>query len=330
MPAYLATGQTECYDPRGRPIPCERSGQDAGHPKGLPWPSPRFAPRGALVGDRLTGLVWTRDANPAELPLTWQEALDSVRGWNRAGWLGHADWRLPNRRELRSLLCFQTRRPALAPGHPFVSVYPSWYWTATSLARAPMHAWYVNLDGARTFFGGKDQSFLLWPVRGQSRVLPRSGQHACYGPDGSPRPCPGTGEDGEHQAGVPWPEPRLLASPEGLEDRMTRLVWHPTREAIGGPLRWAEALAAAQALGHGWRLPNINELDSLVDCARGGPALPLGGGAGVLAPGYWSSTTSSFEPDWAWALYTEDGAIGVGEKRGAHFHLWPVRDPSAG
>jgi hypothetical protein len=74
---------------------------------------PRFAPRGVVVEDRLTGLVWSRNANPAEFPLTWQEPLDFVADRNREAWLDHSDWRLANRRELRSLLSFQTRRPAL-------------------------------------------------------------------------------------------------------------------------------------------------------------------------------------------------------------------------
>jgi hypothetical protein len=37
---------------------------------------------------------------------------------------------------------------------------------------------------------------------------------------------------------------------------------------------------------------------------------------------YWSSTTSAFEPDWAWAMYLKKGAIGVGEKGGRHFFVW--------
>jgi len=39
---------------------------------------------------------------------------------------------------------------------------------------------------------------------------------------------------------------------------------------------------------------------------------------------YWSSTTSLFEPDWAWALYLEKGATGVGQKRFAQFSVWAV------
>lgn len=76
----------------------------------------------------------------------------------------------------------------------------------------------------------------------------------------------------------------------------------------------------------GWRLPNINELESLVDCARHSPALSLGHPFTNLSEAYWSSTTSMFEPDWAWALYLDKGAIGVGQKSGRHFRVWPVAD----
>lgn len=44
---------------------------------------------------------------------TWQESLDFIAGMNAEQYQGHGDWRLPNRRELRSLISHQTRRPAL-------------------------------------------------------------------------------------------------------------------------------------------------------------------------------------------------------------------------
>ena len=116
---YLSTGQTGCHDTHGHPIPCRGTGQDAEHAAGAPWPSPRFSTRLDLVEDRLTGLIWCRDANPAGFPLTWQESLDFVAGLNATGWLGRSDWRLPNRGELRSLVSAQTRRPALPDRHPF-------------------------------------------------------------------------------------------------------------------------------------------------------------------------------------------------------------------
>jgi hypothetical protein len=81
-----------------------------------------------------------------------------------------------------------------------------------------------------------------------------------------------------------------------------------------------------QSVGGAWRLPNINELGSLVDCSRHTPALPLEHPFRGMEDVYWSSTTSLFEPNWAWALYLDKGAIGVGQKTQARFHLWAVQD----
>lgn len=308
-------------------MPCPGSGQDGELRPGRSWPSPRFSADGDLVQDRLTGLVWSRDANPAELPLTWVEALAWIARRNREGWLGHGDWRLPNRRELFSLVGFQDRRPALPRENPFANVFPGWYWTATTLSTRPAHAWYLHLDGGRLFFGGKDQSFLLWPVRGQSRVLPVTGQRRCYDDVGRPIPCSGSGQDGDLRAGLPWPEPRFVADGEAVRDCLTHLQWRRRPDLDGGPVTWAEALSAASALGDGWRLPSITQLESLVDSAQGAPALAPGGSEAGPREAYWSATTSLFEPDWAWALYLEHGAVGVGQKHGPHFRVWAVRYP---
>jgi len=82
-------------------------------------------------------------------------------------------------------------------------------------------------------------------------------------------------------------------------------------------------------VAYSWRLPNINELESLVDCSAHSPALPHGHPFTEVREGYWSSTTSMFEPDWAWALYLTKGAVGVGQKKGAHFSVWGVCDLSS-
>jgi len=73
-----------------------------------------------------------------------------------------------------------------------------------------------------------------------------------------------------------------------------------------------------------WRLPTINELEALVHCAAHSPALPSGHPFTDVQDIYWSSTASLFEPDWAWALYLEKGATGVGQKRFAQFSVWAV------
>ena len=74
----------------------------------------------------------------------------------------------------------------------------------------------------------------------------------------------------------------------------------------------------------GWRLPNVRELESLVDLSSHSPALSNDHPFINVQDAYWSSTTSVYEPRYAWALYSRDGIVGVGFKPGDDFFLWPV------
>jgi hypothetical protein len=79
------------------------------------------------------------------------------------------------------------------------------------------------------------------------------------------------------------------------------------------PSNWQNALNYVQCLNTNgylgysdWRLPNINELYSLVDRSNSSPALPGGGYpfANVLTNNWyhWSSTTAAFYTSWAWSV----------------------------
>src|SRR4030067_818237 len=113
MSTYLQTGQITCHDAWGRMIDCSGSGQDADFRSGVSWPAPRFEVLDDAVLDRLTRLVWTRNANMAEFPLAWQETLAYIATMNRENVFGSHEWRLSNRRELPSLMRHQNRKPAL-------------------------------------------------------------------------------------------------------------------------------------------------------------------------------------------------------------------------
>lgn len=332
---FLATGQTRCWDEKGREIPCPGSGQDGEFRRGVPWPEPRFAqPGSGLVEDLLTGLVWTENANPLDFPLTWADALAGVEELNTQEHLGFTDWRLPGRRELRSLVSGQARRPVVPEEAGFKSIFTDWYWTSTSSAVNPGYAWYVHMDGGRMFYGRKTQYCLVWPVRGQGAdVLPASGQKECFGVDGTPLDCPGSGQDPERAGGVPLPPDRFQERGETVLDRLTNLFWLKEADRAGGFATWQEALDLAGSVdedGLAWRLPSINELESLVDCSESRPALADGHPFRKVGEAYWSSTTSFFETDWSWCLYMHKGAVGVGWKPGREFLVWPVADAPAG
>ena len=65
----------------------------------------------------------------------------------------------------------------------------------------------------------------------------------------------------------------------------------------------------------------------LVDADRHDPALPADHPFTAVRNHYWSSTTSVYDPAWAWALYLDKGGLGVGGKGGRHFHAWGVCPP---
>jgi hypothetical protein len=329
----LQTGQITCYDIIGLEIPCHGSGQDAEFRKGLPWPSPRFEPRGDTILDRLSGLIWTHDANLTEFPVSWDKALHYIAEINQNRTFGFSDWRMPNRRELRSLISHHTKNPALPEGHPFINVFPGWYWTSTTASINPGYAWYIHMEGARMFYGNKKQFCMLWPVRGEGyKILQVTGQTQCYDVNGRLIPCTGSGQDGEFRFGLIWPKNRFEVEGNTVIDHLTNLCWRQIADVAGRNVTWSDALIVAAQCNTQlkettiWRLPNINELESLVDCSMHSPALPAGHPFTDVREGYWSSTTSMFEPDWAWALYLNKGAIGVGQKKGAHFSVWTVCD----
>jgi len=293
---------------------------------------PRFETvNNGLVRDNATGLIWPRQADVLEFPLSWPEAMDAVMAMNAQTALGRNDWRLPNRRELLSLVDFGQARPAAPPDHPFADLRQNWHWTSTTAAIAPRYAWYVHFAGGRTFYGRKDQYCLSLPVAGTPDTLPRTGQMSCFDASGKRIDCQGTGHDGEMRLGVPWPEPRFEPLPDGCaRDRLTDLVWTDSADLAGGLVAWDEAKALAENLDAGgkiWRLPAIRELESLVDASRHSPALPKGHPFQDVGEACWSGTNSPFENGWAYCLYIRKGAVGVGHKPGREFAVWAVSAP---
>ena len=179
--AYVEdTGQKRCWDDTGSEIACSGTGQDGERQAGLDWPGPRFADNlDGTITDQLTGLVWLRDAGCLGT-LSWEDALTTANEL-LSGFCAltdgsqATDWRLPNIKELQSLIDFSQTLPALPAGHPFVDVRQSFYWTSTSAAEAPANAWGVGLYFGGSDNGSKSGSFFVWPVRDPTPVAPSCG-----------------------------------------------------------------------------------------------------------------------------------------------------------
>ncbi len=150
-------------------------GDDGDHlQEGVMWPTPRFADKGnGTVKDNFTGLVWMQNANffPQQI---WSEALVSCKGLaNGSPGLSDGsnigDWRLPNVRELLSLIDYGSSKDLVLPDNPFVfpdvKVFFPNYWSSTTYAIASSLGWFINLSSGYTFHDTKDLTLFVWCVR---------------------------------------------------------------------------------------------------------------------------------------------------------------------
>ena len=155
--ALWKTGQSVSY----------RAGDDGDHKTGIDWPSPRFevgtGVEADCVVDNLTGLMWSKNAYPYNTKDTWQGVLGYANGLTLCG---YTDWRLPNRKELTSLVDRSQHDPALPAGHPFTNVEPGGYWTSSTAADSFTYAWLVSMPDGYVHEGGKSGGYSVWPVRG--------------------------------------------------------------------------------------------------------------------------------------------------------------------
>lgn len=191
----------------------------------------------------------------------------------------------------------------------------------------------------------KGDGGFAWPVRGKPRpggaALPRTGQTACHDSSGKAVACPGTGQDGELREGAAWPAPRFSDNGDGtVTDGLTGLAWSRDggtpgpgvcgpgkRKTWKGALEHVGCLNANRHLGRSdWRLPNRNELSSLVHRGEqdGGAWLSSQGFSGVRDGAYWTSSTYSFSSWSAWGIILRDGAASSFAKK-HRIDVWPVR-----
>jgi hypothetical protein len=197
-----------------------------------------------------------------------------------------------------------------------------------------------------------DQIMAQAQPRALAKRVAKTGQTTCWNADGTVIPCVGTGQDGQYQAGIDpvvtaifgtayntpaWTGVRFTDNGDGtVTDSLTALIWLKNANCFGARL-WATALSDANALASGscglsdgsvagaWRLPNGNELHSLIDPTQSNPALPAGHPfTGVQSDNYWTSTTVDYHTSGAVVVALPTGALVGAEKAGA-IYVWPVR-----
>lgn len=98
------------------------------------------------VTDLDTNLIWEQHLVDKTFYYDWQGALDYCNNLNLAG---HVDWRLPNRKELESLLDYNRSGPAIDEVFTFTSASPV-YWSSTTNGNVPSEAWAESFDAGNS------------------------------------------------------------------------------------------------------------------------------------------------------------------------------------
>ncbi len=113
-------------------------------------------------------------------------------------------------------------------------------------------------------------------------------------------------------------------------DKETGLVWEQSPDGTN-TYTWENAQLHCNQLTTGgrggWRLPTVQELDSLVDPTQATPSLPSGHPFNnVQSFGYWSATTLASSTINAWGVNFNFGSVGIPyTKSSSNVYVWCVR-----
>jgi Protein of unknown function (DUF1566)/Thrombospondin type 3 repeat len=263
------TGQSKCYDNETEiacPLPGEPFyGQDTQHACN-PHSYTDF--ENGIILDNVTGLMWQQATEPGtynwDQALTYCENLTLPEG-------GYSDWRLPTIKELTTLMdsSIPPPGPTLNTNY-FPDTVASYYWSSTTLENDTARAWYADFHFGFLNNGSKPEGYIyVRAVRG--------------GPSNN----------------------NFIDNGDGTtSDTTTGLMWQ--QATAPDTYTWKQALAYCENIVLGnyndWRLPNINELQSILDYNRSTPSIDSIAFPGTVTSRYWSSTTYVSQPYRAWRV----------------------------
>jgi len=111
-----------------------------------------------------------------------------------------------------------------------------------------------------------------------------------------------------------------------VTDSKTGLVWQD--DAVGSQMSWQSALDYCETLSldnyENWRLPNVNELKSIVEKSKNNPAI-VDDFMNTSSSVYWSSTPVLDTEYFAWGMYFKDGYYDW-YRKDANYYVRCVRD----
>jgi hypothetical protein len=158
------TGQTSCYDSNGNSISCSGAGQDGSYNPSTTQLSYTDNGNGTVTDNR-TGLMWKKCSEPdtttncSGTPNTysWTNAISQCENLNYAG---YTDWRLPNTKELFSLIKYQGSNGPYIDTTYFPNTVSGYYWTSTTYAPNTTDATFVSFSNGNVNSNNKTHILL--------------------------------------------------------------------------------------------------------------------------------------------------------------------------
>jgi hypothetical protein len=118
-----------------------------------------FTRDGSVVTDSTTGLQWQDDAIGSTM--NWKSAIEQCENLTLDG---HSDWRLPNLKELTSIVDDTRVNPSIDTD-TFQFIASSFYWSSTTNAGNSSDAWNVYFNYGYQYSYYKSDSYFVRCVR---------------------------------------------------------------------------------------------------------------------------------------------------------------------
>jgi len=234
-----------------------------------------------VVYDNNTGLTWQQTTPTSKY--TWENA-DSY--CNDLTYAGYSDWRLPTPQELLTIIDNSRSNPAIDTTY-FPETQSSGSWSSSTRVGSTSNAWYANFYSGNVNSLNKTNNIYVRCVRGSN--LPTASFNSS-----------------------------TVNGDVIVTDTETGLVW---QKSYVGDKTWEEALAYCESLTYSgysdWRLPDKNELSSLVNYGKYHPA--ASDFPDMPSEYFWSSSTYIYGTNLAWLVDFDGGYVSSYNKTNSYY-----------
>lgn len=290
------TGEKEAYDLEGHSrTPSEVPGCDAGRIT-IPMRY-ELIEKDVLIKDLNTGLIWDI-AHEAE-EMTWEEAVAFIHTLNSQGFGGYADWRLPEREELRSIVRYDDRIPAIDTAY-FTKARSELYWTAQEDKNNPSLAWGI-------YFGYGCAICFPKSTRACVRAV-RAGMEGLFSRDAVER--------------------FVIHGDNTVTDKTTGLMWMQDETPLMTLYEAFEYCEGLNLAGYtDWQLPNMKELGSIVNLTEGKEWFykKIFPATNIAPQGFYMASTT-FDATFGWGCNFQFGFDGYyADRKNGKYPFRPVR-----